>query len=128
MHSYKILTMSKGLFDDLTVKLVIDILRRGLKEDDLWDSFELFFRTRLVEEMGDHFMCGLNDMGSFYFINVFSRGRKNIMIRATRLKMVTLKDIAAYTVGRDISEEDDVHTLGIPISLYGDVKKYVGCI
>ena len=71
-------------------------------------------------------MCGVDVMGKSYFINVYSSGQKNILIGAKYQEMVTLKDIAAYAVAKDLSE-DDVEGLQIPKSLHGDIKNYTSC-
>ena len=126
MHTYKILPMATGLFDQVTVQNITRIIRQGLEEDDKWENFREYLRTRLVQEVGDCFMCGVDVMGKSYFINVFSSGKKNILIGAKYQQMVNLKDIASYAVAKDISEED-IESLGIPRSLHGDVKKYVSC-
>ena len=127
MHTFKIILLATGNFDSVTVQHVVNVVRQQLEEDDTYDVFEKNFKIELVKQLDDSFMCAVNDMNTSYFINVFSRGRKNILIRAQRQKMVTLKDIAAYAVGRDVSEEDDVEILGIPVSLYKDVRHFMGC-
>ena len=119
--------MATGLFDELTVKTVINILKEGLKKDDSWEKLRVYFRIRLVQELGDRFMCGVDEMGKSFFINVFSEGKKNILIGAKYQEMVTLKDIAAYTVAKEMSTDDDLDCLGIPISLHEDVRNYIGC-
>ena len=126
MHTYKIITMATGLFDKVTVQNVTRIIRQGLEEDDKWENFREYLRTRLVQELGDCFMCAVDVMGKSYFINVFSSGKKNILIGAKYQEMGNLKDIASYAVAKDISEED-VESLGIPRSLHRDIKNYISC-
>ena len=127
-YTYKLVILNRGLFDDLTVKRVKNILKQELHEDDSRDSLRTNFKSRLVEELGDHFMCNVNPMGSSYFINVFSRGRKIIQISAERRAIsLSLKDIAAYAVGRELSEAEDVKFLDIPDSVHEDVKYFIGC-
>ena len=127
MYTYKILTMDSGLFDDSTQQKVVNIVKEGLEEDDTWEKFRLHLKTKLVQELGDSFMCGVDDMGKSFFITVFSgQGKKNILIGAKYQEIVTLKDNAAYTVARNMSK-NDVEILGIPISLHEDVENYIGC-
>eukprot|EP00092_Neocalanus_flemingeri_P001348 GFUD01001439.1.p1 GENE.GFUD01001439.1~~GFUD01001439.1.p1 ORF type:complete len:130 (-),score=24.54 GFUD01001439.1:110-499(-) len=127
MHTFKIITMATGRFDNLTVQHVLNIVRQGLEEDDKWEHFRLYFKKRLTEVLGNSFMCGVDAMGKSFFINVFSCGMKNILIGAKYQEMVTLKDIAAYTVARYISKDEHIDSLGIPKSLYEDVRNYIGC-
>ena len=127
MHTYKLITMATGFFDNETVEIVMKLVKKGLEEDDNWETFRLYFRRRLSEELGDCFMCGVDAMGKSFFINVFSHGKKNILIGAKYQKMDSLKDIAAYTVAKNISEAEDVECLEIPTSLFEDVKIYIDC-
>eukprot|EP00092_Neocalanus_flemingeri_P004108 GFUD01004420.1.p1 GENE.GFUD01004420.1~~GFUD01004420.1.p1 ORF type:complete len:130 (-),score=24.77 GFUD01004420.1:73-432(-) len=117
--------MATGRFDNLTVQHVLSIVREGLQENDTLEHFS--FKKRLNEVLGNSFMSGVDAMGKSFFINVFSCGMKNILIGAKYQEMVTLKDIAAYTVAKDISNDDHVDSLGIPKSLYEDVRNYIGC-
>ena len=127
MYTYKILTMDSGQFEDSVRQKVINIVKESLEEDDTWENLRLNFKTKLVQELGDSFMCGVDDMGKSFFITIFSgQGKKNILIGAKYQEIVTLKDIAAHAVARNMSK-NDIEGLGIPISLYVDVEKYIGC-
>eukprot|EP00092_Neocalanus_flemingeri_P045981 GFUD01051610.1.p1 GENE.GFUD01051610.1~~GFUD01051610.1.p1 ORF type:complete len:125 (+),score=15.84 GFUD01051610.1:53-427(+) len=122
MHTFRIITIATGRFDNLTVQHVLNIVRQGLEEDDTWEQFRLYFKKRLTEVLGNSFMCGVDAMGKSFFINVFSSDMKNILI-----EMVTLKDIAAYTVAGHISKDEHIDSLAIPKSLCEDVRNYIGC-
>ena len=133
MHTYRIMTLATGLFDEMTVGIVAHIVRQGLEEDDRRPQFKMYCRRRVAQEL-DSFRCEVDatghgpDMVKSYFINVWKNGsgKKHILMGAEYIEMVNLSDMAAYAIAKEILE-DDVEHLVIPETLQEHILKYIGC-
>ena len=124
MHSYKIITLDTGFFDESTVRIVQRILKDGLKKDDKWEAFRNYVKSNLLKEIGDYLMCAVDMMGRSYFINVYACGKKNILIGVKYLEMETLRDLAACKVAKHLGVKSDIHHLEIPPSLHGYIRNF----
>eukprot|EP00092_Neocalanus_flemingeri_P018819 GFUD01020377.1.p1 GENE.GFUD01020377.1~~GFUD01020377.1.p1 ORF type:complete len:144 (-),score=14.42 GFUD01020377.1:63-494(-) len=137
MHTYKIeeiITVTTGGSDHLTVQNVLNAVRQELVSPFFHQIRGCeHFKKCLIDVLGNSFMSEVHTLGQSFLIRVWRCNdngcllRMQILIRAKYQEMVTLKDIAAYTVARYISKDDHVDCLEIPKSLYGDVRNHIGC-